>query len=311
MRVDFFTLFEHPIQRRDFIAKQLQCAAAVGFYSGSRLLACSNPQEIQNSETPISLGTKLWYWIEASQGSGVGSICCYAQIPQTKNAYVEQVVLADSGKTQIAARYFGPEDRNSLKFLPYISFSQQKLLDDEFSISFLKREKNTRKIFRFSFDPKKAKRSGFNEVNVPFKLRTQSVKTKEFQIGSEYYIPSKAFSSKKCKSLATCLNDRSLIPTLLSNKGTNFAWRIDWIAEHTEKKPWLGNIFLTDPVGRLLSYTNVKQRRTQSVKLTPFKDVSLLSDRQDQPINLSDCPYVYLIWEDLDLGLRKLNIQLI
>lgn len=273
---------------------------------------CEKPSDIKTEPDPIGIAAHLVIaWCDLEPTYNVGQISLYLRLKQSKARYVERVVVADSLDKSLGVRYFDANSYDSQGYLPYIIISDIRLSDERLNIIALVNANGRRKVYRHYLVAADLKRSGVEGIKASSSLHAELGKSSEQVIASPLLLPKALFDSSHCSRPESCLADGEVAPWFAHLQASEFTLYAEIRSPHRGQGRF-GRFVLTDPVGRILGFTRYSPASPGRVVIKALTPDEIRRQRIPDiyVAKIADCPFVTLIWEDLELGFRRTRISL-
>ncbi|MBI2603037.1 MAG: hypothetical protein HYW48_08270 [Deltaproteobacteria bacterium] len=252
---------------------------------------------------------KIHYWVDGfrydrSEYSTRAYLAVLIKHQQTKESYVDKIVLTTDDKTIVNASYFTEDDKISSSFLPYLTFYNLNLTADRYFLYIQVRESSSVKRFRYTFSLSKLNRSPLSSSYLPPQLRADLEKSFEGVVSTPYYY-------RRGMDLAR----HNIQAQLMQLEANNFfVLKVYFMHEDESPDHFMRYFIVTDPVGRIIAL----KKRIYGDGLSHFVLLSSLTEEErnrwgltrERVAKINDCPYVMVFCDDVSEALMRGTIWL-
>ncbi|MCB9229389.1 MAG: hypothetical protein H6618_07240, partial [Deltaproteobacteria bacterium] len=256
--------------------------------------------------------------------SGLNHIAIFLNFQQNKNSYVQKIVLATGDKKTLGIRYLTPEDKTKEGYPSFVLFDQVDLrYSQKYFIIIQVLEKSTYKIYRHTIDKEKIKPELFKRSFLPAKIADDFDQSHHGMIFSSYYFNEFMIKQTYCEKIG--LKDLSggcylanfpHIKIRAIDPNGDFLIDVSFIKSDINENHYVRYVFITDPVGRLISVTQRTFDNDEKKTTVSLKPLTENEWKNEWGINIENtgsivaCPYIMVFSEDIQNGLFQSIIWL-
>jgi hypothetical protein len=279
---------------------------------------CTLSTDIKDNEEAILLSDwQLRYWMSGNFFESDFNLTLHLDFSLIANdEYIRKIVLTDSGKNTIAARYITSNTSRSYFFFDQIS------VNERLDIMVLTQQKETTKIYRYTWTSDKLQAPKVSDLRLPTKINNEIKALKDQVISNHMHYARSQIIDLHCQQFPpadttkkiTCQRIVHISWDLLA-RDTNNNFTLKVFFSQTELNPtsYLRYFILTDPVGRILAVSKRNHEGKENFILLQnisAKDRKSLGLTSAAPAMINECPYVLLFVEYSDTMLSQTTISL-
>ena len=270
-------------------------------------------QDIKNNQLPVLLSDEdLDYFISGPIEHGRGRLSVLLKIKQQPDRFVSRVVLTDELRRTVGVRYFGPTDRTSEEYPPYISFGPiDGRFGKKYELSIQVSEGAATRTQRYVFDRSRLTRSTLAAQYLPPAINTALESSHGKVITSSSFFSLPFYLQVDCPTgeFHQCLTQHypDVQVERLNSPGTaDGAFAFYLTSRHPDfsvSHYWRFSL-ITDPVGRVMAIGHrtfagttapVQQKLS---RLSPSERIQKWAISAPDEPNINDCPYVMVFLDD-------------
>ncbi|MCX6126535.1 MAG: hypothetical protein NTV34_17510 [Proteobacteria bacterium] len=303
-------------------------AGIAAFISPGELFAADICAKVSPSSVTVKAeesGRRLQYWVDGlhlmSSESNIKSranLAVFMNLKQNAFSYVESIVLMDSEKRTMGARYFDVTHKMQGGYVPYVVF-ENIVLDSKQTYTVIYSVREGSKALLYTATISNPELSRLNSEFLPASFQSDFNNFSSIGNNPTPGLITTPFQYYTQNGLATH-SARGHVMEL----GSDGTFKIDIEFMHGDAGPthYMRYFVVMDPVGRLLGYT---KRADQTVAPSgaksdgaQFMSIQRLSDVQVKDLGLEphqiadirDCPYVQIFTEDAFDALSRASLRL-
>lgn len=270
-------------------------------------------------------GRRLQYWVDGlhlmSSESNVASranLAVFMNLKQTPISFVESVVLMDSEKRTLGARYFDVSHKMQSGYVPYVVFDNISL-DAKKTYTVIYSVKEGSKSILYTAPIVNPELSRLNSEFLPQSFQSDFDSFTNLGTNPTPGLITTPFQYYTQNGLATH-TARGHVKEISS--AGDFRIDIEFMHADSDDNHYMRYFVVMDPVGRILGYTKRLSRATPASGSIPsgakYMTINRLSQQQIASLNLEphqiadirDCPYVQIFTEDAFDALARSALRL-